>query len=60
MLESALQRERRHYSANIPAAEKFLRVGEAPRNLRVPPAEHAAWTQVAALLINLSETVTRN
>ena len=25
-----------------------------------PPAEHAAWAQVAALLLNLSETVTRN
>ena len=25
-----------------------------------PSAEHAAWSQVAALLLNLSETVTRN
>ena len=27
---------------------------------RLPVAEHAAWTQVASLLLNLSETVTRN
>jgi hypothetical protein len=60
ILESALQRERAHYSANAAAAEKFLRVGEAPRNPRLPPAEHAAWAQVASLVINLSETVTRN
>jgi hypothetical protein len=26
----------------------------------LPPGEHAAWAQVASLLINLSETVTRN
>jgi hypothetical protein len=60
VLEAALQRERRHYKANAADAKKFLRVGEAPRNPKLPPAEHAAWAQIASLLINLSETVTRN
>ena len=26
---------------------------------KLPPQEHAAWAQVASLLLNLSETVTR-
>jgi hypothetical protein len=34
--------------------------GESPRNNKIPMAEHAAWAQVAGLLLNLSEAVTRN
>jgi hypothetical protein len=60
VLQAALRRERAHYKPNAPAAEKLLAAGEAPRSTRVPAAEHAAWTQVASLLLNLSETMTRN
>jgi hypothetical protein len=60
VLAKGLQRERRRYSADGVAAEKLLRIGEAPANPRLAAAEHAAWTQVATLLLNLSETVTRN
>jgi hypothetical protein len=60
VLQSALARERTRYAANRVAAEQFLSIGEAPRRLKVAPAEHAAWAQVGALLLNLSETVTRN
>jgi hypothetical protein len=56
----ALARERRRYRDDEPAALAFLRVGESPRDPKLPPAEHAAWAQVAALLLNLSETLTRN
>ena len=38
----------------------YLAAGESPRNERLPIVEHAAWAQVAALLLNLSETITRN
>ena len=38
----------------------LLSHGEAPRNAKLPLAEHAAWTQVATLLLNLSETISRN
>jgi hypothetical protein len=60
VLEGALRREQKRYRANRAAAEEFLRVGESPRDPRIAPAEHAAWAQVASLLLNLSETVTRN
>jgi hypothetical protein len=60
VLERALQRERRRYAADEPAARRYLSVGESPRNEALPPAEHAAWAQVSALLLNLSEAITRN
>jgi hypothetical protein len=60
VLESTLRRERARYAANPATAEKFLNVGEASRNPRLKSVEHAAWAQVASLLLNLSETVTRN
>ena len=60
VLNKTLARERAHYAVNEPAAEKYLANGESPRDETIPVAEHAAWSQVAALLLNLSETVTRN
>jgi hypothetical protein len=36
-----------------------LQVGEAPP-APLPAPEQAAWMQVGVLLLNLSETVTRN
>ena len=60
VIESALRRERQHYAKDTPSALALLAVGESPRNERLRPAEHAAWTQVASLLFNLSETITRN
>jgi len=41
------------------AATKLLSAGESPRNLKLHTAEHGAWTMLAHLLLNLSETVTR-
>jgi uncharacterized protein DUF1553/uncharacterized protein DUF1549/cytochrome c len=60
VLARALAREREHFAEDTRAAEEFLRQGESPRDASLPVAEHAAWSQVAALLLNLSETVTRN
>ncbi len=60
VLETTLRRERTRYAENEAAARAFLAAGESPRDERLPAAEHAAWAQVALLLLNLSETVTRN
>lgn len=61
-LESFLTRQMTRYAADEAAAESVIRVGQAP----VPEfireggvAERAAWTQVASLLMNLSESMTR-
>jgi hypothetical protein len=60
ILTHALSRERSRYAADVHAAREYLANGESPRNEDIPIAEHAAWSQVAALLLNLSEAVTRN
>ncbi len=60
VLTAALKRERARYAKNEEAARTFLAAGESPRNEKLPVGEHAAWAQVAVLLMNLSETVTRN
>jgi hypothetical protein len=56
----ALARERARYAADNERAVKVLSPGESPRDSTIPAAEHAAWMQVATLILNLSETVTRN
>jgi len=60
VLTKSLARERAHYVSNQVAAEKYLASGESLRDTSIPIAEHAAWSQVAALILNLSESVTRN
>ena len=61
VLATALARERSYFAMNPEAADKLLAHGESPRDASLAPAtEHAAWSQVAALLLNLSETVTRD
>jgi mono/diheme cytochrome c family protein len=60
VLMAALIRERSRYQASEDLALAYLAVGESPRDERLPPAEHAAWAQIAASLLNLSESITRN
>ena len=60
VLARALARERAHFAVNEVAARELLAHGESARDDTLPISEHAAWTQVASLLLNLSETVTRN
>ena len=60
VLKAALGRERKRYAGNETAARALVSVGEYPRPSNLPDVDHAAWTQVASLLLNLSETVTRN
>ena len=42
------------------AAKKLLQAGASPRDASLSPIEHAAWTIVASVLLNLSETVTKS
>jgi hypothetical protein len=59
-LLGALNRERPRYASDEAAAMEYLSCGESPRDESIPPVEHAAWAQAAALMLNLSEAVTRN
>jgi hypothetical protein len=59
-LTSLLQRERELYQAQPDAARELLAIGELAQDASLPLPEQAAWTQVAATLLNLSEAITRN
>ena len=38
-------------------AEKLLNVGESERDEDLPGVEHAAWTVIAQIVLNLDETL---
>lgn len=46
------------YRSDRQGAESLLSVGDSPRGEHIDPAEHAAWTSVAMLILNLDETIT--
>jgi hypothetical protein len=47
------------YQTNKDAAMKLLAVGQSKRDESLEVAEHAAWTMVANVILNLDETVTK-
>ncbi|MCB9874555.1 MAG: PSD1 domain-containing protein [Planctomycetaceae bacterium] len=47
------------FKSNPEAATKLLAAGESPRNEALDANELGAWTMIAHLLLNLSETVTK-
>jgi hypothetical protein len=60
VVTKTLARERARYAGDAVRAATVLSVGESPRDAQITAGEHAAWMQVATLLLNLSEAVTRN
>jgi hypothetical protein len=59
ILEQAYQRNLKQYHNHPDRALATLRVGESDRDTQLDPAAHAAWTSVANLILNLSETITK-
>ena len=60
VLLKAINRERARYAAHRDLAQAYVGVGESPVDPTLDIVELAAWSQFAAILLNLSETVTRN
>ena len=60
ILSKSLASHLREYRSDPNAAKAMLAVGEAPRLPSIDPAEYAAWTVVANLLLNLDEAITKN
>lgn len=54
-----LNNAKSEYKASPDQAEQLLSVGESARDESLNTTEHAAWTIVAATLLNLDETLTR-
>ena len=48
-----------YFGTNIEAANQLLSVGDSPTGDAIDPAEHAAWTMVCSLIMNLDEVVTK-
>jgi len=60
VLAGLRERQARRYSKDETAAKALLSTGDSPLPEDVPPAEVAAWTSVARVLLNLHETITRS
>jgi hypothetical protein len=58
-LAAAYEDELAHYQANAEAAVKLAAVGQ-PMGAVVDPAELAAWTVTANIVLNLDEVITKN
>ncbi|EMI41562.1 PSD1 and planctomycete cytochrome C domain-containing protein [Rhodopirellula sp. SWK7] len=54
-----LESERARYRDTPDDAIRAVSIGESPQAKEIDAVEHAAWTQVATLLLNLSEALTR-
>ncbi len=59
ILSSAFNEEFEHYKMNPEAAAKLLAAGDSKRDESLNTAEHAAWTIVASMLLNLDEVISR-
>jgi hypothetical protein len=59
VLTRGLERSLRIYRADVPAARQVVRHGDSPVDGRLDPAELAAYTAMASIILNLDETITR-
>jgi hypothetical protein len=60
LIEAAYASQKALFDEDNEAALKAIKVGESLPVDIAPPAEFAAWTMIANLVLNLDETVTRN
>ena len=60
ILSAALAAQKARYQADLDAARKAISVGEFAVPSNVAPADLAAYTMVANLLLNLDEAVSKN
>ncbi|MEZ6197029.1 MAG: PSD1 and planctomycete cytochrome C domain-containing protein [Planctomycetota bacterium] len=58
-IAAILDDQRQRFADRAEDASKILAHGASPRRMDLEPREHAAWTLVASVLLNLDETMTR-
>lgn len=59
LFASGLNRYLQHYKAQPAAAKLLLAVGESKTDATLDPTEHAAYTALAIVIINLDEAITK-
>lgn len=60
LLDQTWREERETFGADTERALQLISIGESPRDESLAPADHAAMTVVASIILNLDATVTRN
>jgi hypothetical protein len=60
VLTTTLARMRTDFTANGSDAYAFVKIGASPMDALLPPAELAAATSVASMILSLDETITKN
>jgi hypothetical protein len=58
--QALLSKNETEYKNHPEAAKALLAVGQSPATEKIDDAELAAWTNVARMLLNLHETITRS
>jgi hypothetical protein len=59
VLAAALAQLRKQYEGDVQAAARLLKTGESPRDEQLAVSEHAAWTGLCLLVMNLDEAQTK-
>ncbi|MFM7749099.1 MAG: hypothetical protein ACKPB0_01605, partial [Opitutaceae bacterium] len=59
ILSERLAAVRAQFTSDRRAAENLAAAGEAPRASGLDPVEHAAWTALCSLLLNLDEVLSK-
>jgi Protein of unknown function (DUF1553)/Protein of unknown function (DUF1549)/Concanavalin A-like lectin/glucanases superfamily/Planctomycete cytochrome C len=59
VLLDTLSQFKARYQAKPGAAAKYLSQGDSPRDPKLDPADLAAYTAIASLILNLDETITK-
>ncbi len=55
-----LSDQRQRFTDSPDQAKQLLKVGESSRDETIDAGEHAAWTVISQMILNLDETLTRN
>ena len=53
------EKHKNEFTTEPETAKKLVSMGEAPMAQGIEATEHAAWTSVARVILNLHETITR-
>ena len=59
-IQPLLEKQLADYRCNTAAAQALLKIGQSPPPPDADPAELAAWTNIARVILNLHETITRS
>lgn len=60
IIEKLLSDQRKRFTDSLDKANQLLMVGESSRDESIDAVEHAAWTVISQMILNLDETLTRN